>query len=66
MHFTANAKNYLSEDKNISSAQAIDKSYVAALKNNAKPSYFLDLLKVNSTYNAATPEVKRFVVNACD
>lgn len=59
-----NAKDYLSEGKNLTSAQAIDKSYESALKNKAKPSYFADLLKVNSAYEAATPEVKRFVVNA--
>lgn len=59
-----NAKSYLSEAKNISSAQAIDKSYESALKNKAKSSYFADLKKVYDTYNAATPEVKRFVVNA--
>ncbi|WP_397537253.1 hypothetical protein [Rummeliibacillus pycnus] len=59
-----NAKDYLSEGKNLTSAQAIDKSYAAALKNKAKPSYFADLLKVNSTYDTATPEIKRFVVNA--
>ncbi|MGG0655044.1 hypothetical protein [Rummeliibacillus pycnus] len=61
---STNGKSYTSETKNISSAQAIDKSYAAALKNKAKPSYFVDLLKVNSTYDTATPEVKRFVVNA--
>ena len=57
-----NAKDYLSEAKNISSAQSIDKSYDSALKNSSKPSYFLDLLKVKDTYNNASPEVKRFVV----
>jgi len=59
-----NAKDYLSEGKNLTSAQAIDKSYESALKNKAKSSYFADLKKVYDTYNAATPEVKRFVVNA--
>lgn len=57
-----NAKDYLSEAKNISSAQSIDKIYDSALKNSSKPSYFLDLLKVKDTYNNASPEVKRFVV----
>lgn len=57
-----NAKDYLSEAKNISNAQSIDKSYDSALKNSSKPSYFLDLLKVKDTYNNASPEVKRFVV----
>lgn len=60
----SNAKIYLPEAKNIASAQAIDKSYQAALNNSSKPSYFVDLLKVNGTYKGATPEVQRFVVNA--
>ncbi|MGX9133385.1 hypothetical protein ACWV26_03245 [Rummeliibacillus sp. JY-2-4R] len=59
-----NAKDYLPEAKNISSAQAIDKSYDTALKNKAKPSYFVDLLKAHDAYINAIPEVQRFVVNA--
>ncbi|WP_102692914.1 hypothetical protein [Rummeliibacillus pycnus] len=60
---TDNAKDYLSEGKNLTSAQAIDKSYASALKNSSKPSYFVDLLKANNDYTSAAPEVKRFVVN---
>lgn len=60
---TDNAKDYLSEGKNLTSAQAVDKSYASALKNSSKPSYFVDLLKVNNDYTSAAPEVKRFVVN---
>lgn len=59
-----NAKDYLSEGENLTSAQAIDKSYASAIKNKAKSSYFADLKKVYDAYSTTTPEVKRFVVNA--
>lgn len=65
-NYDKNAKGYLSEGKNLTSAQAIDKSYASAIKNSSKPSYFIDLLKVNNAYTTAAPEVKRFVVNASD
>ncbi|MFJ8261815.1 hypothetical protein ACIQ4I_07590 [Rummeliibacillus sp. NPDC094406] len=53
--------DYLSEDKNIANAQAIDKSYDMALKNKSKPSYYNDLLKASNAYDNAPDEVKRFV-----
>lgn len=56
--------DYLSEDKNISTAQAIDKSYDSALKNKNKPSYYNDLIKAFNAYDNALLEVQRFVVNA--
>lgn len=61
-----NAKDYLSEAKNISNAQSIDKSYESAIKNKAKSSYFTDLKKVSDAYTAAPADVQRFVVNAAN
>lgn len=62
---TPEKKPYLLEDKNVASAQAIDKNYDAMQKKGvATPSYLADLKKVSDAYENAPSDVKRFVKNA--
>ncbi|MFG3612511.1 hypothetical protein [Rummeliibacillus stabekisii] len=62
---TEEQKPYLLEDKNVASAQAIDKNYEAVQKKGtASQSYLADLKKVSDTYINAPSDVKRFIKNA--
>lgn len=57
-------KPYLLEEKNVASAQAIDKEYEATQKKKTSPSYLADLQKAYDAYNDVPTDVKRFVKNA--
>lgn len=57
-------KPYLLEEKNVASAQAIDKEYEATQKKKTSPSYLADLQKAYDAYNNVSTDVKRFVKNA--
>lgn len=57
-------KPYLLEEKNVASAQAIDKEYEATQKKKTSPSYLADLQKAYDAYNDVPTNVKRFVKNA--
>ncbi len=62
---TEEQRPYLLEDKNVASAQTIDKNYEAVQKKGAaSQSYLADLKKVSDAYINTPLEVKRFVKNA--
>ncbi|WP_150283704.1 hypothetical protein [Rummeliibacillus sp. TYF-LIM-RU47] len=57
-------KPYLLEEKNVASAQTIDKSYDSVQKKKTSPTYLADLQKVFDAYDNAIIDVRRFIKNA--
>ncbi|AMW98177.1 hypothetical protein [Rummeliibacillus stabekisii] len=57
-------KPYLLEEKNVASAQTIDKSYDSVQKKKTSPTYLADLQKVFDAYDNSIIDVRRFIKNA--